>query len=453
MTGALWGRITLSVMVAAVSVAAGQLLVLPGLEGAEELVGETTGFSWVALGLMPLLSAYFLVEFVVWVVPRWRHLRIGGPAGRAKLRKAVVLVTMLAAAVQALGIAYWLETATWELALDAYGAGFRMTVIACLLAGFGGLIALVRWVDARGLGQGLAVVTAAGILALIPALVDAFAKHARGGQVSWEAGASLLLVYAGVAAATVAMLNAHRWLPRLLGKGHRSLRLPAAGLVPLDDAGVLVAWFGLLSFTTIDIYWLTNRLVPTDPLHDALGIGLLVGLAFVYSWAFNRPGRVAALTGGNARDLRRPLWVAAALSAIWLLGLALAQRLTISIFDVSAILSVTSVVWLAAIGCDLAAELVARRRHPTLVRVWPLHRVYAAGPALNALESAGIPALARGLHLRQLMHFFGPAFPIELMVPEDQAAAAIATLEAALKCPQPPTSTTTTMSAPSRERS
>ncbi len=78
----------------------------------------------------------------------------------------------------------------------------------------------------------------------------------------------------------------------------------------------------------------------------------------------------------------------------------------------------------AAVVLDVGKEWRFRRSHDDLVRVWPVHRVYAVQPAQQALHAAGIPAFARGLHHRTLLQFFGPYVPIALLVPAAKAAQA-----------------------------
>jgi len=72
------------------------------------------------------------------------------------------------------------------------------------------------------------------------------------------------------------------------------------------------------------------------------------------------------------------------------------------------------------IALDLFEEWGFRCSHGALLGVWPVHRVYAVQPALEALEAAGIPAFPRGLHHRTLLQFLGPYVPVTLLVPIDK---------------------------------
>ena len=59
--------------------------------------GSRANLSVFALGIQPILTAYWIVEVVAFLVPRWSRLRHGNPEGRAKLDSAVrILVLVLA---------------------------------------------------------------------------------------------------------------------------------------------------------------------------------------------------------------------------------------------------------------------------------------------------------------------------------------------------------------------
>jgi len=54
-----------------------------------------------ALGIMPILSAYGVVEFIALGVPRLNRMRYGNPKGRAKLELAARALGLVLAAFQA----------------------------------------------------------------------------------------------------------------------------------------------------------------------------------------------------------------------------------------------------------------------------------------------------------------------------------------------------------------
>jgi len=68
------------------------------------------------------------------------------------------------------------------------------------------------------------------------------------------------------------------------------------------------------------------------------------------------------------------------------------------------------------------------------VRVWELHRLYAADESMRLLEREGIKAHMRGLRHRSALYFFGPYIPVEVMVAPGDAERAHACLSSHLAC-------------------
>ena len=93
-----------------------------------------------------------------------------------------------------------------------------------------------------------------------------------------------------------------------------------------------------------------------------------------------------------------------------------------------AVFSGTALVVLTTLAMDLAAEWRARRAHADLATVAELHDPDAAEAALAALVEAGIPAHARGLHLRAALQVFGAYVPVAIFVAEERVKEAKAAL-------------------------
>jgi hypothetical protein len=80
-----WTKALVTLAVLAICLGARQIA-LPTVTTGVGLDGRPMAFwSIMALGVWPLLYGYLLVEFAALLVPAWRPLRVGGPAGRAKL--------------------------------------------------------------------------------------------------------------------------------------------------------------------------------------------------------------------------------------------------------------------------------------------------------------------------------------------------------------------------------
>jgi hypothetical protein len=112
----------------------------------------------------------------------------------------------------------------------------------------------------------------------------------------------------------------------------------------------------------------------------------------------------------------------------WVFGVSLAFTVALVLAEALALAlplarpyGAGQIAMLFAIAWDLRTEWRARGELGELVAVWPIQQVYAVDPALAALQAAGIDARARGLRFRQLLQFFAPYAPIEVLVPPHQA--------------------------------
>src|SRR5262245_50148159 len=102
-----WGRLLLTAALPLLAYAA-QHVLLPGIDGEQYrnlLATSPTQagpglLSVVALGLTPILSGFLIVEVAARLLPRWRALRSGAPAGRQVLRRAALALTLGVALVQ-----------------------------------------------------------------------------------------------------------------------------------------------------------------------------------------------------------------------------------------------------------------------------------------------------------------------------------------------------------------
>ncbi|MBS2026363.1 MAG: hypothetical protein JST54_00545 [Deltaproteobacteria bacterium] len=427
-----WARLGVSIGFGVLFIAA-MFVPLPGTEALRHELRSQRGLlglfnisflpllSIAALGLTPIISAYLMVEIAAVVVPGWRHLRLSGEPGRAKLRTFANGLTGLLSVIQAAGIARYLQSQEMEtVGRHSLGFGMPWLVLVVLLLttlGIGlSIMAINRW----GLGDGFSVLF--------------FASFARSllefNPFIDPEGFVIEFIIIGMAVgaviwATVRALQ-RRW-PFAIAVEPFSLELPPSGLVPITFAASLITFFSSITQSLTD-----GRL----NLRGALGGGyvillmiLVASLGVALTLLFNQPRRVAEVWFGknpseaSVSVVRRQLAPAAIRGTAFLLVLVLlregmAQAFRLSITDFALFVA------LAAIALDLSGEWRFRRSHPELVDVWPMHRVYAAQPVLAALKAAGIPAFVRGLHYRTLLQFGGSYVPMTVLVPPTHVEAA-----------------------------
>jgi hypothetical protein len=427
-------RLAITLLAPAVAILA-SFVPVPGLDPSalpppSPLVPDFGLVSVVHLGITPLILAALLVELAAYALPGWRHLR-GNADGRRRLWRTTLKVALVLAALQAVFVVRSLQ----EL---LYGSPYAMPSIwVTLIAGTFGLIALAQLVRSRGLASGLALLT---LIAAIPeARVLLFRLNGEGPLTPYGLVTVIgpLLI---TALATAWMLTAHRRLqarpeiveddpnqepttpyrapePRI-GPPAPTIRLPASGLVPLlvipastllafyagmapDAATDATSWTSIAKLAAMLALGTTLALLWTNPLH----------LSKLWARATSR--RWEPIDERRTSALRRPMLKRTLGYLLLLALLAQTGEATLS--------SLILVALATALAFDIRAEWQARHANEDLVPIQELHQVAQADAALTALGQAEIPAHARGIHFRSLLHSFAPFAPIELMVPRAQA--------------------------------
>jgi hypothetical protein len=421
-----WPRLLATLLGAAAVV---WLLPWVGLLGVDpgelaELTGlgvERANLGAFALGLMPVISAFLLVELAALAIPRWRPLRIGGPAGRATLARATAAVAVIVALAQGWIVAELLGRFSGAPGLPDFAGGlsWRLMTTATLAAAAFAYVVIIWLIDRFGLGNGYSIAIGAASVATLAEGV---------GSRDALAGLSLLPAseIALVVAAVVLPLALTALLLRWRARGSGKLRLPACGVVPLAAFQLLAS--GIVVLSWIGVY--RPALAGVGGTGLGAAAALIAAVAFSLLFSRSRPlAPMARVVHDRGESLA--LWPAVVASTAYI-GLLVALQVLVARSAPWLLLAPLSSALLAAIALDVAAEWRARAAIDDPVAVWPLHRVQLADLATGALRSAGIEVHPRGLYHRSLLHFFGPFVPVALMVPRAQAQQAHELLAALL---------------------
>lgn len=413
-----WGRLAVTVAALAVVYAGPSFVPLPGTEGLAELLLGDSGLrdgqlSVFALGITPFLSAFLLVELMALLVPRWRPLRTGGLLSRARLTRATIILSVLFALVQGWFVATWLIGFAARNGLLALPPGLAIDALVTLTLTGGVLVLwiLAGLVSRHGLGNGISVILLAGAIG-VPASLRSMGEATTPGV---EEGGTIALL--GIAVCAVIAVTSR--VLRSRAGGPLGLRLPTCGILPVVEAGALMALPAPLLVVSGATAWLPDGLV----IRLALVAALAVVFSLLFSWPGLAAGHVRAVDADAAARRVDAFWGATAMSAAYVVGVAGLGWLMLRWYPRFA----HDVLWMVlstAIGMDILAEWRARRRCRELVAVWPVHRVQVADLAVRALQGAGIGAHTRGRYHRSLLYFFGPFVPIEIMVPAARAGEA-----------------------------
>src|SRR6201993_4699702 len=189
-----------------------------GLLGMVDLFsgGNLRRLSIFALGIMPYISASIILQLLTVVIPALERLAKEGEAGRKKITQYTRYGTIVLSAVQALGIAYGLESMrspTGVSIVPTPGWGFRLLTMLTLTAG----TALIMWmgeqISEKGIGNGISLIIFAGIVVRLPSAITASYTLITTGELKLFVFAAIVAIMVGVTAAVVLMQEGQRKIP------------------------------------------------------------------------------------------------------------------------------------------------------------------------------------------------------------------------------------------------
>lgn len=322
MHGELWRRIAFTLGALFVW-RLGQFIPLPGLDAqALHLNGPVLRVSILALSLATYVQAAILLQIVAIAWPRLRALRDAGERGRTILVRWTRVLTVILTALQGVGIAGALERIHGAVAEP--GPLFILTTAATLAAGVLFLTWLADQITARGIGNGIALLLIASVLADVLRDLFALLEASRAGLISEAKLIAMALIGLAFTIVAVTTERARRriWVrfeARQIGERRLErqsvelvFKLNLGGLVPalvgpwiLLIVAVATQFVGWLLGLHGSANWLT-ALADGRPLHLAIAAVLTILFAFVYTAFLHDPEQLARqlhAQGGTVAEL------------------------------------------------------------------------------------------------------------------------------------------------------
>lgn len=128
--------------------------------------GSLERFSIFAIGIMPYISASIIMQLASEIVPSLKALKKEGDAGRKVITKYTRIGTVFLAAAQSFGVASFVYSQNIVVVSQFE---FFVSTVTCLVGGTMFLMWLGEQITERGIGNGISLLIAAGIVAGIPA--------------------------------------------------------------------------------------------------------------------------------------------------------------------------------------------------------------------------------------------------------------------------------------------
>jgi preprotein translocase subunit SecY len=260
--------------------------------------GAIDRISIFALTLIPYLSAAIFVRLVSMVWGRLSALERSGEAGRRKLARITLVLTLVLASFQAFGIASAMQDIPGLV--DEPGAWFVLSATASMAGGVFFMVWLSEQITRHGIGNGIALILSVNILVSLPAEVASAIELLRQGAVSGNLVLFNAILWVALVAVIVLVEGARRNVPVQYGVRQVGKRLfaPRVSVLPikLNSAGFLIPvtvtpWIfylplALATFVFGRTPWLAatyEHIQFGRPAHIILGSIVVFVLAFIYT--------------------------------------------------------------------------------------------------------------------------------------------------------------------------
>jgi preprotein translocase subunit SecY len=274
--------------------------------------GNLSQMTLFALGVMPYISASIILQLLTVVWPYLERLSKEGELGRRKITQYTRYGTILLSVVQALGIAFFLESGVGVQGGSQFvyepGWWFRFTTVLTLTTGSVLVMWLGEQITERGIGNGMSLLIFAGIVVNLPRAFWATWAQLQTGEMNLLVLVLLVIVMVGVIAAVVFVERGHRrvtvqYARRQVGRRmyggastHIPLKVNTGGVMPVIFASSILAFpqsiapfFPAGSFMDRAVV----QLGMGYPLYNLLYVGMIIFFAYFYTAIIFNPDDVA----------------------------------------------------------------------------------------------------------------------------------------------------------------
>ncbi len=217
--------------------------------------GAMQDFSVAAMGVYPYITASIIMVLLVPVIPRLQAISQEGEGGRNKINLITHWLTVPLAGLSGYGQLVLLQNAG---AVAQSTPLVTVTIVVSLMAGTIFLVWLGELITEYGIGNGISIIIAGGIVAGYPQLIQQ-------GYLSGQTNVTGLIAYIIIALLTIVLIviftEAHRRIPvqyaksvfrggrmyRQSGSTHIPMRVNSAGMIPLIFAMSVIMFPGIVA--------------------------------------------------------------------------------------------------------------------------------------------------------------------------------------------------------------
>lgn len=268
-------------------------------------LGRMTLFS---LNVFPYITASIIMQLMTMVSKQMEALKKEGETGRRVINQYTRYLTILIAGVQGMAFAFLLERMPGVV--DNPGFFFRISVMVSLIGGVMFLVWLGEQISSRGIGNGMSIIIAAGIIAALPQSVVHLFESQRTGAL--ETGVFLTIVFA-IVAMTLIIVYVERAQRRIIiqypkrqvgnkmfqgDTSHMPLKINTSGVIPAIFASALLGFpLTLASFSagssSATLQWIQLHFSHGSWAFTVTYAALIIFFSFFYTAVIFNPTETA----------------------------------------------------------------------------------------------------------------------------------------------------------------
>ena len=211
--------------------------------------GALRRMSIFALGIMPYISASIIMQLLTVAIPRLEELSKQGEEGRQKITQIARYFALPIAAIQGMGLCYWVQSINNGAFVITRGVGFILPAVVTLTTGTMFIMWLGEKITERGIGNGISLIIFAGIVAQIRPMTGNVLNILRTGQLTPFVLFLFGIIAIMITAAVVLVYEAERRIPiryarRIVGRkvyGGQTTYLP----IRIGGVGVIAIIFAI----------------------------------------------------------------------------------------------------------------------------------------------------------------------------------------------------------------
>ncbi len=283
----------------------------------------------IALSIMPYITASIVIQLLMALVPSFqRDIKENPEAGKRKIGKWTRILATLLSVIQSLILtryALQMNQAHPGIVIDqlysiqAFGIPwlFYLIVVLTMTTGTLFLIWIGEQISDKGIGNGISLIIALGIVSQIPSAIGLLVKQLSletqgAGQLSFASIVILSIVFVSVIIGTILIIQGQKKIPlqyarRIAGTtetgggtAHLPLKINYAGVIPVIFASTLLmfpATIAQLLGSSLKLQWISKIatvLYPGTPLYTMLYVFLILFFTFFWTSTQFKPEQIAS---------------------------------------------------------------------------------------------------------------------------------------------------------------